>query len=519
MPVNVSPKYWAEHLGMPYHQAAIRELERPVEGQTGRGLMALSEGARSFTRYGYADLLRDDRRYTVRHRVFAGTQRLLLSADAASAAAYSRMFQFCGSTGVDLMEPLTCRGRRGTGVPGTRRDGNVDPRLDTRWDWQKFEPWYRVWGRLTYNADASAAPALRPFGTGAPARAVTAALAHASRILPIVTTAHMPSAACDAYWPEIYWNQPIIGEPRPNPYGDTPSPKSFTHVSPLDPQLFSSISEHADELLAQTRGARYSPIDVASWLEELAAAVTQDLAPIDRVATAATRRVVVDARIQAGLGRFFAAKFRAGVLYAIHEKAGDRQALDAALVSYRRAREAWVDLSEQARGVYANDLSVSDKMSERGHWTDRLAAIDEDIARMAARLTAAIAGAGEPRVRAAVASALAVPRSRIAPCTHRPPAGFTPNAAVPLALRITGGHAVDAMTCYYRHVNQAERFESVEMRRRGDDYNASIPAAYSNSPYPLQYYFTISTASSGPTLYPGLGLDRMNLPYFVLRRL
>ena len=29
MPVKISPKYWAEHLGMPYHQADIRELERP----------------------------------------------------------------------------------------------------------------------------------------------------------------------------------------------------------------------------------------------------------------------------------------------------------------------------------------------------------------------------------------------------------------------------------------------------------------------------------------------------------
>ena len=29
MPVTVAPKYWAEHLGMPYHQADIRELERP----------------------------------------------------------------------------------------------------------------------------------------------------------------------------------------------------------------------------------------------------------------------------------------------------------------------------------------------------------------------------------------------------------------------------------------------------------------------------------------------------------
>ena len=51
---------------MPYHQAAIRDLEMPVAGHTGAGLMTLSEGARVFTRYGYADLLRDDRRYTVR---------------------------------------------------------------------------------------------------------------------------------------------------------------------------------------------------------------------------------------------------------------------------------------------------------------------------------------------------------------------------------------------------------------------------------------------------------------------
>ena len=60
MPVKVSPKFWAEHMGMPYHQADIRDQEIP-HGRTATGLMALSSGARSFTRYGYADLLREDR--------------------------------------------------------------------------------------------------------------------------------------------------------------------------------------------------------------------------------------------------------------------------------------------------------------------------------------------------------------------------------------------------------------------------------------------------------------------------
>src|SRR6266516_3354147 len=64
-PVNVSAKYWAEHMGLPYHQAGIRELERPREPEVTAsanghaGFMAVSEGSRPFTRYGYADFLRE----------------------------------------------------------------------------------------------------------------------------------------------------------------------------------------------------------------------------------------------------------------------------------------------------------------------------------------------------------------------------------------------------------------------------------------------------------------------------
>ncbi len=517
MPVNVSPKYWAEHLGMPYHQAAIRDLEMPVAGQVGRGLMTLSEGARSFTRYGYADLLRDDRQYTVRHRVFAGTQRLLMSGDAVTTAAYARMFSFCGSTGVDLMEPLTCRGRRGTGIAGTRRSGYADPGLEPRWDWEKYAYWYRVWGRLTYNADADAAQWRRAFDRGATGDALAAALASASRILPIVTTAHLPSAACDAYWPEVYWNQPIVGEPRPNPYGDTPAPKTFTHVSPLDPQIFSSIHEHAAELLSGDASGQYSPVEVAQWIEDLAQETTRGLAPLDRVESPDVRRIVIDARIQAGLGLFFAAKLRAGVLYAIHEATRDRRALDEALASYRRARQAWADLSEITRTVYAADLSASDKISERGQWIDRLPAIDEDIARMAER-TGATANTNDVDAAGAIARALGRPERSAAPCTHAAPAGFRAGAPVSLDVRVTSPSPA-TIWCHYRHVNQAERFERVQMDAAADGtHRATIPATYTDSPYPLQYYFTIKTSPSVAYLYPSLGPDRLQQPYIVLQR-
>lgn len=514
MPVNVAPKYWAEHLGMPYHQAAIRELEMPVAGRSGAGLMTLSEGARSFTRYGYADLLRDDRKYTVRHRVFSGTQRILLWGDPGAAAAYSRMFQFCGSTGADLMEPLTCRGRRGTGVPGSRT-GYADARLEPRWDWEKYTYWYRVWGRLMYNPDTDPEVWKRQFGGGPRARALETALARASRILPIVTTAHLPSAACDAYWPEIYWNQPLAGEARVNPYTDTPSPKTFQHVSPLDPQLFSGMSEFAQELLQGERSGKYSPIEVAQWLEDFADAAAKALLEAGKQESPEWVRLAIDAEMQAGLGRYFAARFRSGVLYSLHERTGDRRALEEALKTYRRARAMWARVAERAKGVYAADLSASDRISERGQWADRLPAMDQDIALLEQRLATA-KPAGDARLAAAIAEALGRPRRRSAACDHQPPAGFRPKEAV--ELQIVVKQRLASARLYYRHVNQAERYRVAEMEARDNVYRARIPADYTDSPYPLQYYFELKDGPQQAWLVPGFAEDLSNQPYFVLRR-
>jgi hypothetical protein len=516
MPVNVSPKFWAEHLGMPYHQAAIRELEMPVSGRTGAGLMTLSEGARSFTRYGYADLLRDDRRYTVRHRVFSGTQRLLAWGDPAAAAAYARAFQFCGSTGADLMEPLTCRGRRGTGV-GTRI-GYADARLAPHWDWEKYTAWYRTWGRLSYDPQASPDVWHREFGGTGTGRMLESSLARASRILPLVTTAYLPSAACDAYWPEIYWNQPIVRESPGSPYTDTPSPKTFPNASPLDPELFSRMSDFAEELLGRERTGRYSPVEVAQWVEDCAADAERDLARAGGPESLQAARLATDIHLLAGLGAFFGAKLRAGVLYAIHERTGDRRALSEALTCYRRARAAWADLVARAAGVYAADLSASDRLSERGQWLDRLPAVDADIALMAERLASAAADA-DPRAAAAIAEVLGTPRREPLPCTHRPPPGFRPREAVGIELDVESRRALTAAHLHYRHVNQAERWRTVEMATRGDGYAAGIPADYTDSPYPLQYYFEVRRGPGTAWLYPGFTADLTNQPYFVLRRL
>ena len=48
--------------------------------------------------------------WSVIHRIWPGTQRLLLSGDPLTTAAYSRAFSFCGSDGVEIMEPLSFKG-------------------------------------------------------------------------------------------------------------------------------------------------------------------------------------------------------------------------------------------------------------------------------------------------------------------------------------------------------------------------------------------------------------------------
>jgi hypothetical protein len=492
MPVKVSPKFWAEHMGMPYHQADIREPEVPKAGHRDSGLMAMSAGSRSFTRYGYADLMREDRRFEILWRIWPGTQRLLLWADPVFAAGYARAFQFCGSSGVEVMEPLSFKGRRGSGAAEPSRCAYADASLAPRWDWEKYLDTYRVWGRKLHNPDAKVE--------------ADPSLAAASRILPIVTTAHLPSAANNNYWPEIYTNQSLV-EPAQTEYSDTPAPKIFGNTSPLDPQLFSRINDFADELLKGERSGKYSPIEVAQWLEDLAGAAK----PVK------DRRVDIDVAIQAGLGWFFAAKFRAGVLYAIHERTGDRAALDEALKFYRAARAAWAGLAERAKGVYDADITVGELPWLRGHWLDRLPAMDADIARLEKRIDAA-KPTGDPKVKAAIAAAIVEatgrPERPSAAMRHRAPGRF--QRLQPLALELTSP-VVALARVYYRHVNQAERWESAAMDRKGPAYIAAIPGPYTDSPYPLQYYFELKSAADRAWLYPGFPPDLAGQPYYVAR--
>ncbi|HEY3835251.1 MAG TPA: hypothetical protein VGL72_01705 [Bryobacteraceae bacterium] len=519
MPVKVSPKYWAEHMGLGYHQAAIRELEMPREDHKDDAIFSLSNGSRRFLRYGYGDLFQDGRKFDVLFRMWPGTQRMLMWGDPATAAAYGHASHFCGASGVELCEPLFFKGREGSGLPGGRC-GYADKSLNPEHDWQKYAYTYRVWGQLLYNPNADPDQWRRylrtTFGTSA-AGSVETSLAHASRVLPMLTTAHQPSASNRGYWVEVPANMPIVEGGAPVPYGDTPTPKRFGTVSPLDPQMFSSVGEHAAELVRGERSAKYSPLEVARFFQDTAAAAQSAL---DSAAGAvpsrkdpAFRRVEEDVRIQIALAQFYAAKLRAGVAFEMYRLTGEPQAHDEALAQYRKARSAWAAMAERARAVYVPDLSYGETPVRRGHWIDRLPAIDQDLA----ALEKAHFNVGENAGKA-FAEIDARQSRPVFDCAHTPPRGFQPGKPVTLSLSVNGQPPA-AARLFYRKVNQAERWKSIDMTREGRSFQAGIPAAYTRSPFALEYYFELRQSPVSASLYPGFNELFTNQPYILLNKI
>jgi hypothetical protein len=524
MPVKLGAKYSAEHQSLGYNQADIRALEIPNPNHVENGPFSLSGGARLFTRYGYADFLRQGSNTQLLFRLWPGSQRHLLSGDPELCAAYARTSHFCGAAGIDLMEPLTFKGREGSGHPDGRC-AYSDHSLNPKADWEKFEYYYRLWGRHLYDPDVN--PEVwrrylrREFGRGA--GALETALANSSRLLPLVTSAHLPSASNHAFWPEIYDNMPIVLGSEPSPYDDTPSPKCFGTVSPLDPQLFSGITEHTQDLLDGNLNPKYSPIEVAQWLEAFAAASAEALAKAriqaKSPASPAFRRIEEDISIQNGLGLFFAAKFRSGVSFEIFKQSGSREAGRLALTQYQLARQAWATSADRARTVYMSDVSYGDAPMRRGHWTDRLADIDTDIATMQRAISSAPnSGAPEAGARA-LKIACSVQNRPSLKCSHVAPASFLPGHELSLWLVTSISAEHDQPTTVrlnYRHVNQGERWRSGEMRLADGKFRAAIPAEYTDSPFPLQYYFELRREGEAAWLHPGFNETLSNQPYYAV---
>ncbi len=89
----------------------------------------------------------------------------------------------------------------------------------------------------------------------------------------------------------------------------------------------------------------------------------------------------------------------------LYEKTKDRRALERSIALYKNSRATWAALAEKANGIYMADVTVGEQLYQRGHWLDRLPAMDTDIAQIETMLTEARPGT-DAAVSTAVAAAL-----------------------------------------------------------------------------------------------------------------
>jgi hypothetical protein len=212
------------------------------------------------------------------------------------------------------------------------------------------------------------------------------------------------------------------------------------------------------------------------------------------------------------MGRFYAAKLRAALLYEIWMKTHDPKAGSLALAQYEKGRAAWAAMAERAKSIYVADISYGRIQKRRGHWSDRLAGIDKDIEAMRATLKAGGAPVGD--ASRAIAKARTVPRRPVVACSHVVPEQFSPGS--PLVLSLTVPRNISARL-HYRHVNHAERWRSMDMSGADGRFMAAIPADYTASPFPLQYYFEL-TRTDEAWLYPAFHATLSNQPYYAVWR-
>jgi hypothetical protein len=515
MPVTASPKYLAEHMGLPYHQSAIRNKEYPPEAARS-AREQLSEGSRKFLRYSYGDLLTRDKDYSVLYRIWAGTQRVLLWGDPVMAAGYGRSSMFAGSDGVEWCEPQSFKGRMGTGIPGQRFSYQKHG-LATKQDWRKYAYQYRVWGRLLYNPDAPRDSWLRWLATecGDAAEPCEAGLSLASRVLPLVTLAHGPSASNNHYWPEIATNLGLVdGSGRRAFAFDMEGPVRFGNAPTFDSALFATAREYAEHLLAGETCHLYTPLDVADWLDDMADGCEMALTRARRAADFGrpeVQRITADVQILGGIARHFAERFRAACWAELFVATKVSALMEPVLDHARRAVLAWEGIAAVSRDLYPDDITYGPQSWLRGSWHSRLPEMQAELLDLESLRGYGGTESVQPDARAAAAiEALRARRPTVAggPLTESD-GRFAPGR--PYAVRIRSVADADPIL-HYRHVNQAERWRSTAMHRNGDGFAAEIPADYTESDFHLQYFVSL-TRQGQAVLVPGLEGNLANEPY------
>lgn len=346
IPMRLSMKYWAEHLGAPYQAP----LQNPA--------------------YSYADFLRYPRGVPVSYQVWAlGSHRHFVWGDPDYVATFSRSLRLGDGIGFEVCPQLAQKGYGNE--PGAWRVLKREHEY-YRWEWERYWLYHLLFGRLTYNSDTPEDVWMRELRSrfGRHALEVMEAYTSASRVVSLIIRFNMSD-------PNMYiW-----------PEGDTGGLLDFyTAVPPSDPARIASFSETVRERLTGEWSARNHPREAGEYLRGLGQQCVEkgrtlrDLSGGNRelAATAA------DVEALGELALYHAEKIPAAEDLALYYASGDYGALVRATRQLPKAAPHWERLAAVTDEFYT-DRQVTGPI-DSGHWKHKTLLVREDEERLRERV-------------------------------------------------------------------------------------------------------------------------------------
>ena len=497
--IIISPKYWMEQMGMPFHPTHINR-----ENQLDR-------------RHGYADLLRFPQTYDIYWRLWnGGTTRILLWGDPDYARRFAASTHLYGAVGFDVNEPLATKM---AAQPHDEKPFDLlnPPYRYYDYEFERYWHFYELFGRLGYNPDTSPEIWNREFesrfGTQA-APLVETALHRASWILPRIVAACYPYAGFPT----------TRGWPEKQRLGDLPQ---YAQAEGSDIAQFASFDEEAQMLITSGETAQTLPSTTSYWLEQTSTNINQLVAQAEiAVGTNRTKEfisTITDLKILSNLALYHARRIPAAVSYCLYEHTKDPAALDAAIADEREAIDAWSQLVTAAGDVYSDDLMMGIRETEfsgfnqrlSGHWRDELgylktglAALEQQRQELKPDAATKPAPHYRPVSRADYETKFLI--------SHDPVTMAQPGKPLTITARVSAAAGIKWVRLRCRSVNQKQDYRLVPMLPAGakDTYQVVLPAALLNPKWDFMYYLEVMDNHGHGRIYPDFN---ETTPYFIVK--
>ena len=501
--VEVPTKYWCEHAALPYHMSVMRSEE-----------LDQLDNYNHSRRYSYADMLKKPRHYDVIYRLWNyGSTNLFIWGDADYARRFSLSCKMSDSAGFQINTPLSLK----YGHELLQKEHwhiFAKPELRSgKWEDERFWMWYTVFGRLGYNPDTCPSVWCDEFVVRFGKErgpVIEHALGVASKIVPLITAAHMPVHPSLRYWTEKNTGYAIFHENNIEAlrHFDWQQIVTYGNSEPSDQGLFYAIDRYAKDLCEETLKGKYSPLQVAAWLDDLARSVKSLItkaAGFDSPDSAEYNALLTDLDMLCDIARYHANKMRAALAVELWYIKKEHTLLADAKIYLDTALAYWKTLSARGLENYHHNLEFSsaETMTRRGTWNDLTCEIEADVSTLT-ELMSKNDIAPVNAVSGLIESSYLSQESRImfADFPDWAPAGED----LVIDVAVSGlWNAGAAPTLHYRHCDQTSGFyKTTTMEKSAGGFSAVIPAEYLTPEWDIQIYITIQEPDGICTMFPGI---------------